>query len=555
MDKKSLALYGLVLAAVLGNLCTFNVIFGVDFIFGSIFTLIILALFGIRAGVVSALIASCFTVVHWGHFYAIPIFTLEALIVGVIVSRNSKVTIIIADMIFWLTLGLPCVYVFYRYGLKTAPDMLNLIVFKQALNGLFNASVASILIFTVQAYYGGKPVLNLKNPSIRHIIFTGLTFFLLGCSLLVVGIQSHRDESIRTREAAESLTNYSNQIKNYLAVWHTESVEAVNDAAKRITIGIMNEPTKWLDQDGNLQSAYTNPDIQLIVESCRHGRLGFDGVYVGNSEGISVAFYPVVTRQSQTTIGNDYSDRNYFKQVQKNRRPVVSEVFMSRGTVPEPVVAISTPIIYDNKFIGHLSAICKLSTISRQLKVLQIDTNYNLKVFDANSNIILSSSAISDTIDFTKMTGFKAKNVLNGNVQHFVPQNSSSSFSRYKDSLFMLRQPAGFSGWQIITAYPAGIIQQDLVHFVSTGLMIIYFILLMGCPITLLLSNMITRPLVALTQMKDIIKNVKTTGAIDESQWPDSFVSEISELSCGLKEIAYEYLQKSGGEKMDKTSL
>ncbi len=547
-------MYGLVCAAIIGNLCNFNAFFGVDFILGSIFTLIIIAVFGIKAGVVGAFIAGCFTVIQWEHFYAVPILTLEALFVGIVIARNRKLPIIIADMLFWLTVGLPVAYICCRYGLKMTSGVLNLLVFKHALNGLFNASVASIMIFAVQAYYGGKPVLNLKNPSIRHIIFSGITFILLGSCLLVVGIESHRGEDIKTRQMADNLNKYSNQIKNYLTVWHSDSIESINEAAQKISAGIAENPSKWLDESGSLKSAYTNPDIQLIVESFRQGKLGFDSVYVGNSDGISVAFYPVVTRQNQTNIGIDYSDRDYFTQVKENLRPVVSEVFVSRRSPSDQIVAIITPIIYQKKFVGYISAAYNLSTMAKHLKVLQVDESYNINVFDANSKVVLSSLPSNEAAGFNKMSGFAVHQVLRGGVQHFMPKVGSSPVMRYKDSLFLSRQPAGFSGWEIVAVYPAAVIQSELVHFVSIAMMVIYFILLMGCPLTLLLSNMITSPLTALTQMKDILKTVKTTRNIEDVEWPDSFIAEISELSCELKEMVRESLLERDVPNKDKIS-
>jgi len=72
----------LVLLGFLGNCWSLPLFFGVDFILGSIAVLIVVYWFGAGLGVLAAMIAGSYTYFLWGHPYALIIFTLEALFVG-----------------------------------------------------------------------------------------------------------------------------------------------------------------------------------------------------------------------------------------------------------------------------------------------------------------------------------------------------------------------------------------------------------------------------------------------------------------------------------------
>ena len=64
--------------AYAGNAVNVTLFGPISFIFGSVFALIAVRLFGLAGGCVVALMGSCFTVYAWGHPYALVVFTAEA---------------------------------------------------------------------------------------------------------------------------------------------------------------------------------------------------------------------------------------------------------------------------------------------------------------------------------------------------------------------------------------------------------------------------------------------------------------------------------------------
>lgn len=76
----------LIILGYLGNLFKINLFFGVDFIFGSILSLIVVYFYGIKWGILAVLIVSIYIYFLWNYYYVIIIFILEVMFVGVILN-------------------------------------------------------------------------------------------------------------------------------------------------------------------------------------------------------------------------------------------------------------------------------------------------------------------------------------------------------------------------------------------------------------------------------------------------------------------------------------
>jgi len=98
-DKRSfLALLFLTLAALTGNYFTLDLFFGISFLFGSIASLIVLYLFGVKWGVLVAAISSFQAVFLWHYPYALVIFILEVLYIALLRRQYHK--ILLLDMLY-----------------------------------------------------------------------------------------------------------------------------------------------------------------------------------------------------------------------------------------------------------------------------------------------------------------------------------------------------------------------------------------------------------------------------------------------------------------------
>jgi uncharacterized membrane protein len=143
--KTLMAVSVLTALGYLGNVVNLPVAFSVDFLFGSIFVVIAVSLFGPLLGGLSALIASSYTYILWNHPYAIIIFVCEALWLSFFLKRKYT-NIVLIDAVYWMVIGLPLVFIFY-FGVMSLGFQSTAIIFlKQSVNGIINALIAGILI-------------------------------------------------------------------------------------------------------------------------------------------------------------------------------------------------------------------------------------------------------------------------------------------------------------------------------------------------------------------------------------------------------------------------
>ncbi|MFO8156242.1 MAG: ATP-binding protein [Pseudomonadota bacterium] len=187
-------------AAVLGNYLAVPLFYGVDLIFGSVAVLVALGRLGLLAGILVAVAGGMYTLFLWHHPYALLIFTAEAVVVGWLLRRDWSV--ILADLVYWLGLGIPLVFLFYFGAMEKGWMAATVIALKQPLNGVFNAVVASFLLMAarlaiVSRWCGIRFGLDQK-PRLRSLLFS-----ILFAALLLPGIAITANEAHQYRQQLE----------------------------------------------------------------------------------------------------------------------------------------------------------------------------------------------------------------------------------------------------------------------------------------------------------------------------------------------------------------
>ena len=175
MEKKDAirikCLIAVVLAALglLGNFYNIDLAFGVNFLFGSIFTVLALLALGPIYAIFVALVASSHTIFLWGHPFAIVVFTGEVIFLSLIRSREwPRRDVLLMDLVFWFVLGIPAGLVFY-YGFLDLPgSAVRLIVIKQAVNGIANVMLAYMVLLIARPVISNAPYLRL-GAKLWHI--------------------------------------------------------------------------------------------------------------------------------------------------------------------------------------------------------------------------------------------------------------------------------------------------------------------------------------------------------------------------------------------------
>ena len=127
------------------NAVNIELFLGVNIIFGGIAAFVIVLAYGPIYGVVTTAISASYTYLLWGHPYAIIIFVIEAMLIGIFTRRFSRYPIQ-GDLLFWLVIGIPLVFLFYSKVLNLHTSATVLVALKQCTNSLLNISVASSLL-------------------------------------------------------------------------------------------------------------------------------------------------------------------------------------------------------------------------------------------------------------------------------------------------------------------------------------------------------------------------------------------------------------------------
>ncbi|GFE62416.1 ATP-binding protein [Geobacter sp. AOG2] len=203
--KSFLLLVALVAAGFAGNFFSLGLFTGINFLFGSIAVLLVVRLFGIRWGLVAGLVASLWTIPLYGHPYAVIWLCGEPLFVGWLLRKGKKRNILLYDAFYWPLVGVPLVWLFFRYVmhvtvLGTVAAMLTYWVI-----GITNALIASLLLTyipRIAPLYG----LNMSRTiPIHHLIFNILMAVVLIPSIVVMIIYGKGAEGRYLKEMYASI--------------------------------------------------------------------------------------------------------------------------------------------------------------------------------------------------------------------------------------------------------------------------------------------------------------------------------------------------------------
>lgn len=218
VSKKIFAVVVLGLLALAGNMFNMSLLFGLHFIFGSVAAMLAVKLLGLWSAVVVAAVGGAYTWGLWGHPYAMVIFSLEAAVVGYLYRRGWR-NLVLADLAYWLVAG-PClVPLFYSSVLGMDATSIAVVALKQALNGLFNALIAGVLIkILIWRYQSGSVGWLPKNIRLDELLFHVLLLLTLvaGATPVVIDGHTHKQQLERALavELEQVYTETDERLKN-----------------------------------------------------------------------------------------------------------------------------------------------------------------------------------------------------------------------------------------------------------------------------------------------------------------------------------------------------
>lgn len=529
----------LALCGYVGNVLTIPVTFGISFIFGSIFSIITAAAFGSGPGIIVSLIASSYTFQLWNHPYAIIIFICEIIWIAYFLRQNKE-NLLFIDLCYWLLVGIPLVFYFYSGVMELGIENGTLIALKQAINGILNAVLAWTLLSVLQLVPQRFLPLERKNMSSSQLILQLATLLLLVPSLGVLLLISQRDVKNVQENVAKSLRSDAITTATALSEWVEHHILAVSEVAGAAS---------------GLKTLVPSPELQEKLAAVHALFPDFHNVYIGDSNGTTIAFHPPQNAKGESTIGLNFGDRPYFKNLQTTLRPTVSNVFMGRGGIFLPTFTISVPVVHNGK-LGHfgLGAI-NLEEMAEVLKKFTASSECFYTISDTNHKVMVSTHPHLKPMYEQKLFTDASRIEIIEDVKLVVPghRKNISAMKAYRGAYYYVSMPIANTPWNLNVEYSVAPLQRH--HYLGAlwGLGTIMALLLIITLVTHYLSGYIIASLSSLGRVTmDLPHQIENH---QEISWPRAYLEEVQQLIDNFKAAAASLAQNFSQTREINTKL
>ena len=503
----------LVVAGLLGNYFSVPLFFGADFLFGSIAVLLVLHFYGLRWGIVAALIVHSYTYCLWGHPYGLVNFTGEALFVGCFLKRRRR-NLILVDGLFWLIIGIPLVVIEHGIVMRMGYVSTAFIMFKQSINGVSNALFASLILSYLPLGRLFRRSGLSSRVSLHESIFNLLAMVILLPALLLTMLQVGHEKERLEAGAVRELQSRSVEVQSSVRVWYQLHLRAVNDLAVLAGRCPM-IPSAELQRDAEI--------LKLPFPD-------FGSMHVENSEGRSIAFDPPVNEKGDRTLGLSFSDKPWFRKVKATGQPSVSDPFVANRALFAPVVTLCVPVMKDNRWRGCATGALDLARVGEMLRSYKSDRLSGLTLTDAQNRVIASTVPERRPMQLWDRKAAGVFRPLEASTYLWHPGNKKlPSMTLWQQSFYV--QESMISPdlpWKLTAEAPVAPIQRLLYTVYVKNLAITASLIALSLLISFVFSRAISRPLATLAAVTaDWPEKLTDTRTID---WPAASTDEVNSL-------------------------
>jgi len=529
--RRLLILAALLLGGCLGNYFGISLYFGSDFLFGSAAVLLVLYYYGLPLGLIVGAAAGSVTYFSWGHPYAAVTFTLEAAFVGSMLHRTSR-SLLVLDGLFWLTAGIPIVVLVYGFILDMGATATTFMVLKQAINGVFNALVASIVVNYSSLHKLIEPRSNQGIVPLRETLFNALVAFVLLPSLFILFQESGEYARTTERATIEGLKDLGVRLSSHLKVWHTNRLSSVEELAA------------VAEESGVEVSMNLQHDLEIMVKSDRN----FVGFFVADAEGMSVAHSSVLSRDGLHMSGLNFAGRAYFQETRATGYPVISDVIEGYGDLPARVITLSVPIMKQGKFAGCATGGLDLQRIQELISLSPEERGNvlrNITITGRDGRVITSSIRGRESPQYFKPEQNVNLRKIEESVFIYTPDEYKllPTVSRWKASFYTIeRRISDDIPWTLIIEYPVAPLQENLFRKQSQVFLRAACMAMLALLFAVVLSRRVSCPLTDLSAAATDLPYRIANGLPVE--WPGSSTTEIHTLAHSFQ-IMCDLLQQN----------
>lgn len=562
--RSALGLAFLVVAGFLGNYFRWSLFFHIDFLFGAIAVWLVLCLYGYRWGIFAAIFAASCTFFLWGHPYAILIFAAEAIFVGWFYWRYRQ-NLVLLNVIYWLCIGMPLIWVFYHWVLGVDPIQSQIIMLKQSANGIFNALIASLLLIYSPIHRWVQRPKAIEALSLQQTLFNLLVAFVFFPTLLLMAIDSRQVvHDIVTNKQVE-LQTVSNHIQHELKAWQEQHQLAVTELAQ------MAENSSFstdLFAEDNLLQAETKavqrlfPHFDQLLILTANGDVIADS-QISPSPDLSINSQPATQASAvsnfQPTSQSDAlappkstspaspdpaSSPLPSHQLNQINARLLSNLHRTimMTLVDPPKIIFAAPITQANQLRGFAVGSITLQQLQSLIKNEQIGAGGFATLIDVNHQIVTSNNRDRSFGQSLNLSQTGTVIPISDLAYQWLPP-SGLFMQRWAQSMFVQEIDLGGStSWTLLVELPAAphvtAIQQ--VHIKNLAILLTFTTGALG--LAFLLSRQLVRPVAQLARVTtNLPKHLSDQRPV---QWPTSHVAEIVSLISNVKLMAASLVQQ-----------
>lgn len=530
--RQIVAIALLTIAGFLGNYFSLSLFFGIDFLFGSIAVLIIAYYFGWIWGGVSGLIAGSYTYILWNHPYAALILVVEALVVGFLCNRRQP-NILFFSGLYWFLIGMPLVWLFYGQVMHVDIQQVLLVMLKQAVNGIFNALVASFIVSCLPLHRWIGRSRRFHAFSLRQTIFHLLVAFVFLPSLLLLVLDgSYFVNQIQTNVRTELQTS-SIELSSAVSRWHQRYIGALSKLAEQAIAPETIAANPVIQQSEQLQQAVSLTQ-QLFPD--------FDHIYIADASGKLLVTSPASNQTQQRLIEENTEHKSIIKITREKLQPWTTSIHHN-SLLEEPHASVSIPILAQRRLRGIVYGSLAISRINN-LPIFHGDQRQiRLTLIDQNNRVIASNQP--EHLPWSKFEEPENGNthISEGTLQQWVPNEGNTAMIRWKRSIYIQESTISSDlGWTLRLEIPAASFVENLQSRYRRDLSIVIGITVLAFLLATIVSRYLVKPLTHLTHATADLPHKL---AVEEAfEWESSPVAEINDLANNFRSMAIALSQK-----------
>jgi len=338
---------------------------GSALIFGNVIAVAVTLVSGLRAGLITAVLAGCITYFNWQHLLVLPPFVIEVLVVQW--AYRTERSPVFWGMMYWFSAGWLIVATEY-FLLTNYLDLTKVaIVIKYVVNGSLNIMLGYLLAISLNRIFRAERLPALKLSSfITLSIFYAVTFSVLANTYYWLRI--HQDNKL-------------DQLQSQLKLEATHVAIEMED----FVFSGLSSIQLLTELDNKNQAVNTSGKLNQIANH----NPSFLTMLLTDKRGVIKTAYP---NELMDKLPSGYSvgHRDYFTEPKSTLKPYISDVFMGQGFGNDPIVAVAAPFVSDGEFLGIVEASLDLSSF-KQLDRRLIDKGQGLIILDDSKKVIYSS--------------------------------------------------------------------------------------------------------------------------------------------------------------------